>query len=293
MAHPSLAVAAFNNRQTTHGMETHHMKPLTGHIALVTGAARGIGQAIALRLAVDGALVIVSDRDGGAANETASRITALGYQAACLTLDVTDLAAVQASIDLLCAEHGRIDILVSNAGAGKSRPFLDMSEAELQSQMDLNFGSVYVLAQACARRMRATGYGRVVFVSSVTGLAGPIELSAYGAMKAGQLGLMRAMALELGEHGITTNAVAPGPTDTELLRVAWSAEQVAEAGERIPARRIGKPEEVAHAVSFLASPEAAFINGVVLPVDGGFTAAGGYMAEVYRQRKARQNKDKL
>ena len=98
------------------------------------------------------------------------------------------------------------------------------------------------------------------------------------------MGLMRSMALELGEFGSTTNSVAPGPIDTELLRAAWPPDMIAEAGERIPARRIGQPVEVAHAVSFLASPGAAFVNDVTIPVDGGFTAAGGYMAEVYRQR---------
>ncbi|MFS1286864.1 SDR family NAD(P)-dependent oxidoreductase [Pseudomonas piscis] len=269
------------------------MSSFVGQVALVTGAARGIGREIVRRLASESAHVIVSDRDGNAARETAAELQSLGLSASALTLDVTDHVTVQTAIDDLVTSYGRIDVLVSNAGAGKSKSFLAMSEADLQSQMALNFGAVYVLAQACAKKMQAAGYGRIVFVSSVTGLAGPVELSAYGAMKAGQLGLMRAMALELGEHGVTTNAVAPGPIDTELLRVAWSAEQVAEAGERIPVRRIGKPEEVAHAVSFLASPEAAFINGVVIPVDGGFTAAGGYMAEVYRQRKAAQNNDRL
>lgn len=127
------------------------MKPLAGQVALITGAARGIGQAIAQRLAEDGALVIVSDRDASAARDTASRLQALSL-ATSLHLDVTDHAAAQAAVDSLYNEHGRIDVLVSNAGAGKSKPFLEMSEDELQAQMTLNFGAVYVLAQACARK---------------------------------------------------------------------------------------------------------------------------------------------
>ncbi|MET3823561.1 3-oxoacyl-[acyl-carrier protein] reductase [Burkholderia sp. PvR073] len=265
------------------------MNEQAGRIALVTGAARGIGKAISMRLGEDGAHVLVTDIDQDAAARTAAEMTTRGFSADAATLDVTDAQAVHGVVDALHAKHGRIDILVSNAGAGKAKPFLEVTEDELAFQMSLNFAGVYAVAQACARKMRAARYGRIVLVSSVTGLAGPIELSAYGAMKAGQFGLMRAMALELAEHGITTNAVAPGPIDTELLRAAWPADMVAEAAERIPVHRLGKPEDVAHAVGFLASPHASFLNGVTIAVDGGFIAAGGYMAEIYRRRKAQQD----
>ncbi|MGC4250807.1 MAG: SDR family NAD(P)-dependent oxidoreductase [Sphingobium sp.] len=264
------------------------MKTLSGQVALVTGAGRGIGKAIAARLAEDGAHVIVSDIDAATASGTASEIGAQGLLASPLQLDVTDASQVEAAVTDIVERFGKLDILASNAGSGRSKPFLDITQEDLEAQMALNFRATYTGAQICARVMKKAGYGRIVFTTSVTGLAGPVNLSAYGAMKAGQMGLMRAMALELGEYGITTNSVAPGPIDTELLRAAWPADMVAEAADRIPARRIGKPEEVAHAVSFLASPGAAFINGVTIAVDGGFTAAGGYMAEIYRQRKAGQ-----
>lgn len=265
------------------------MKHLTGQVALVTGAARGIGKSIALRLAEDGAHVVVTDIDGGAATQTAAEIGALGHRASSMRIDVTEHLHVREAIEELHATYGQIEILVSNAGAGNSKPFLEMAEDDLKFQMELNFGAVYMLAQACAKKMSEAGYGRIIFITSVTGLVGPVNLSAYGSMKAGQMGLMRAMALELAESGITTNSVAPGPIDTELLRAAWPADMVAEAADRIPTRRIGKPEEVAHTVSFLASPGAAFVNGVTIPVDGGFTAAGGYMAEIYRQRKIQKH----
>ncbi|WP_321801088.1 SDR family NAD(P)-dependent oxidoreductase [Caballeronia sp. J97] len=261
------------------------MSELAGQIALVTGAARGIGKAIATRLAADGAHVVLADIAADAVRETASAIEALGGKASAVHLDVTDAGQIHAVLDELLRALGKVDVLVSNAGSGKSNPFLETTQADLASQMALNFGAAFTCAQACARPMRNAGYGRIVFITSVTGLAGPVNLSVYGSMKAGQMGLMRAMALELAAFGITANAVAPGPIDTDLLRTAWPEDMVAEAADRIPARRIGKPEEVAHAVSFLVSPGAAFVNGVTLPVDGGFTAAGGYMAEIYRQRR--------
>lgn len=252
---------------------------------MVTGAARGIGKAIASRLAEDGAHVIVSDIDGGGALEAVAAIRSLGLRASSLQLDVTNGASVEAAVQDIVASFGRLDILVNNAGSGRSKPFLEVTEEDLEAQMALNFRAAYICAQSCAKVMKSAGYGRIIFTTSVTALAGPIDLSAYGSMKAGQMGLVRAMALELGEFGITANSVAPGPTDTELLRAAWPADMIEEAADRIPARRIGKPEEVAHAVSFLASPGAAFTNGISIPVDGGFTAGGGYLAEVYRRRK--------
>jgi NAD(P)-dependent dehydrogenase (short-subunit alcohol dehydrogenase family) len=144
----------------------------------------------------------------------------------------------------------------------------------------------FYCSQAAARDMRSRGYGRIICISSVAGFMGPIDLAAYGAAKAGIIGLVRAMALELGEYGITANAIAPGPIDTELLRSAWPADVYAERAEHIPIRRLGKVEEIAHAVTFLASPEASYISGVVIPVDGGSVAAGAYMVEKYRRRKA-------
>lgn len=264
------------------------MNELSGQIALVTGAARGIGKAIATRLAQDGAHVVLADIAADAVRETASAIETLGGKTSAVQLDVTDAGQVHALVDELLRKFGKLEVLVNNAGSGKSTPFLETTQADLASQMALNFGAAFTCAQASAMAMREAGYGRIVFITSVTGLAGPVNLSAYGSMKAGQMGLIRAMALELAEFGITANAVAPGPIDTELLRSAWPEDRVAEAADRIPAQRIGKPEEVAHAVSFLVSPGAAFINGITLPVDGGFTAAGGYMAEVSRQRRSRR-----
>lgn len=262
---------------------------LAGQVALVTGAARGIGKAIALRLASDGCDVAVADRDEAGVRATATAIEAQGRRAKPLVLDVTDQDRVQSMVGAVTSTFGKLHILINNAGHGHAKPFLEITRQEWQSQVDLNLSAVFYCAQACARVMRTQGYGRIVLISSVTGLSGPIDLAAYGAAKAGTHGLMRAMALELAEHGITTNAIAPGPIDTELLRQTWPIEMQREAGERIPARRIGKVEEVAHVAAFLASPEAAFVNGTIVSVDGGFFAAGGYVAEQYRRRKSEKS----
>jgi 3-oxoacyl-[acyl-carrier protein] reductase len=262
------------------------MAILEGQAALITGAGRGIGKAVALRLARAGADVAVVDRNGLSAEETAGEIAQHGVRSWWGSADVGDYDQVQSYVADTIGAFGKIDILVNNAGISKAQPFLDTSKEDWEAQLSVHMSGTFYTSQAAARDMRTRGYGRIVCISSVSALMGPIDLAAYGAAKAGIAGLVRAMALELADYGITANAVAPGPIDTELLRTSWPADVYAERAEHIPLRRLGKVEEIAHAVEFLASPEAGYISGAILPVDGGSVAAGAYMVEKYRRRKA-------
>ena len=262
------------------------MGNFNGQSALVTGAGRGIGKAIALRLARAGADVAVVDWNGAWAESTSDEIAALGRKSWWAQADVGDYDQVQAFVAGTIRALGKVDILVNNAGTSKSQPFLEITKEAWEAQLNVHMSGTFYCAQAVARDMRTRNYGRIVSIASVAGMMGPIDLAAYGAAKAGIIGLVRAMSLELADYGITANAVAPGPIDTELLRSAWPADVYAERSEHIPLRRLGKVEEIAHAVEFLASPEASYISGVIIPVDGGSVAAGAYMVEKYRRRKA-------
>ncbi len=263
------------------------MTMFEGQAALVTGAGRGIGKAIALRLARGGADVAVIDRNGASAESTAGEIADLGRRSWSAEADVGDYDQVQSFVAAAIQALGKIDILVNNAGTSKAQPFLEISRELWEAQQSVHMSGTFYCAQAVARHMATRGYGRIVCIASVAGMMGPIDLAGYGAAKAGIAGLVRAMSLELADYGITANAVAPGPIDTELLRTAWPADVYAERAEHIPMRRLGQPEEIAHAVEFLASPEAGYISGVVIPVDGGSVAAGAYMVEQYRRRKTK------
>jgi NAD(P)-dependent dehydrogenase (short-subunit alcohol dehydrogenase family) len=256
-----------------------------GQSVLVTGAGRGIGKAIALRLAAAGADVAVVDRNAGWAETTAAEIAALGRRSWWATADVGDYDQVQSFVGGVVAAFGKIDVLVNNAGTSRAQPFLDITREDWEAQLNVHMSGTFYCAQAAARDMRTRGYGRIVCIASIAGMMGPIDLAAYGAAKAGIIGLVRAMSLELADYGITANAVAPGPIDTELLRAAWPRDVYAERSEHIPAHRLGQVDEVARAVEFLASPEAGYISGIVLPVDGGSLAAGAYMVETYRRRR--------
>ena len=227
----------------------------------------------------------IADINAEWAAATAAEVRALGRKSWAATADVGDYDEAQGLIAGVVREFGKIDILVNNAGTSKSAPFLEITKESWLSQLHVHMSGTFYCAQAAARDMRTRGYGRIVCISSVAGFMGPIDLAAYGAAKAGVIGLVRAMALELGDYGITANGVAPGPIDTELLRSAWPADVYAERAEHIPVRRLGKVSEIAHAVAFLASPEASYISGVIMPVDGGSVAAGAYMVEKYRRRK--------
>jgi NAD(P)-dependent dehydrogenase (short-subunit alcohol dehydrogenase family) len=259
---------------------------LHGQVALVTGGGRGIGKAIALRFAREGADVGVLDIEHETAEATAHEIRELGRRAVGSTADVSDPDAVSAAVTEIVGELGKLDILVNNAGIEKRAPFLEIAPDDWQRQLDVNLSGTFYCTQAAAREMAKRSYGRVVNISSVAGLIGPIDLAAYGTAKAGILGLTRAAALDLADHGITVNAIAPGPIETELMLGAWTAEALKERPQHGAIARFGTVDEIAHTALFLASPESGFITGVTISVDGGAVSSGAYMVEKYRRRKA-------
>jgi 3-oxoacyl-[acyl-carrier protein] reductase len=259
---------------------------LEGQSAIVTGGGRGIGKAIALRFAREGADLGVVDVDREAAEATGSEVRELGRRVLIAAADVSDLHAVEAAIHEVVEELGRLDVLVNNAGIEKRAPFLEITREDWQRQLDVNLSGTFYCTQAAAREMAKRNYGRIVNLSSVAGLIGPIDLAAYGASKAGIVGLTRAAALDLADHGITVNAIAPGPIETELMLGAWSAEALRERPQHGAIARFGTVEEIAQAALFLASPESGFITGTTISVDGGAVAAGAYMVEKYRRRRA-------
>lgn len=258
---------------------------LRDRVALVTGAGRGIGKAIALRFAREGADIVVFDVDAESAKSTADEITALGRRAVFKSVDVSDCDQVQSAIGEAAADLGRLDICVNNAGVAKAQPFLEITPESWDRHLKVHLYGSFHCAQAAAREMLKRRYGRIVNIASVAALMGPIDLAPYGAAKAGVLGMTRAAALELADHGITVNAIAPGPIETDLLRV-WPAEALRERAQHQPVARLGAVEEVAHAALFLASPDSGYVNGTTLVLDGGAVGAGAYMVEKYRRRKA-------
>ena len=238
-------------------------------VALVTGAAMGIGAAIAARLARDGFAVVVSDVDANAAAATAQ-----GIGATAIVMDVADPASIGAAFATLGERHGRCDVLVNNAGIAKTFPFVDYPLEHWNLVMAVNVTGPMLCAQHAARLMRSRKWGRIVNIASVSGERASAGRTAYGASKAALLGLTRQMAIELAADGITANAVAPGPVDTPLTRELHSERTRASFVRAVPAGRYGTTGEIAAAVAFLASEDAAYITGHTLAVDGGFLAAG-------------------
>jgi len=259
---------------------------LQGQVAVVTGAGQGIGKAIATRFASEGADIGIIDVNAEKAQATSEDIRRIGRNALVSVADVANFHAVEAAIAKIVGELGRLDILINNAGIEKRAPFLEITPEDWQRQLDVNLSGTFFCMQLAAREMAKRGYGRIVNLSSVAGLIGPIDLAAYGAAKAGIVGLTRAGALDLADFGITVNAIAPGPIETELMLGVWTAEALRERPQHGAIARFGTVDEIAASALFLASPESGFITGVTLSIDGGAAAAGAYMVEKYRRRKA-------
>ena len=243
--------------------------------ALVTGSAMGIGLSIARRLASDGYSVIIADINAVAAESAVADLKSAGLNAVFTPMDVGRPEAIAEAFRAIERDHGRCDVLVNNAGIAKTFPFLDFPYDNWVATMNINVTGALLCSQHAARLMTRQGWGRIVNIASVAGeRAVGHGRTAYGVSKAAIIGLTRQMAAELAELGVTSNAVAPGPVSTPMTEVLHSAEFRATYTAAIPAKRYGAPEEIAAAVSFLASEGAGYVNGVVLPVDGGFLAAG-------------------
>lgn len=242
------------------------MKRLEGQIAIITGGARGIGEGVCRVFCEEGATVALWDVIDGEA--TAEKIRAAGGHIFFQKVDITDKSQVEAAVEHIISEHGKIDILINNAGIIRDRSFMKMSDDEWHSVLNVNLTGMYNATKAVVPHMKAAGYGRISSASSINALLGAFGQTNYAATKAGIIGFTKSLARELGKSGITVNAVAPGFIKTAMTDSM--PEAVVKAGiAQIPVRRIGTPEDIAYAYLYLSSKEAGFVNGEVLNVNGG------------------------
>ncbi|MBE7941950.1 MULTISPECIES: 3-oxoacyl-ACP reductase FabG [Ramlibacter] len=242
-----------------------------GQVALVTGASRGIGAAIALELAQKGLKVIGT----ATTDEGAEKITqALAGHGACrgAKLDVNDAAAAEALVDAITKEHGGLHVLVNNAGITRDMLAMRLKDEDWDAVLDTNLKAVFRMSRAVMRTMMKQRYGRIVSITSVVGASGNPGQANYAAAKAGVAGMTRALARELGSRGITVNCVAPGFIETDMTASLPEEQQKALLGQ-IPLGHLGKPADIAHAVAFLASPQAAYVTGQEIHVNGGMFMA--------------------
>jgi 3-oxoacyl-[acyl-carrier protein] reductase len=243
---------------------------LSGKVALVTGSARGIGRAIALKLAGAGADIAVNDIAAAAEplEGVAVEIRALGRQALAVTADVSSAADVTRMVEAVTAAYGRIDILVNNAGVTRDQLIMRMSDEDWDTVLDIDLKSAFLCTRAVLRHMLRQRWGRIISIASVVGIIGNAGQANYAAAKAGVIALTKSVAKEVGSRGITANAIAPGFIETKMTEKLDDKQRQALL-QRIPLGTAGTPEDVADAVAFLASDAARYITGQVLGVDGG------------------------
>jgi 3-oxoacyl-[acyl-carrier protein] reductase len=266
----------------------NEMHNLENKVAIVTGSSNGIGLAIATEFARQGSAVLICGRDSGRVDAAVAKIQGSGGTAHSFTGGLASKAACDALVAAAMDHFGRVDILVNNAGEVKMEPFLDFHAETWQQHLDVHMSAALYCSQAAARDMVKRKAGRIIHISSIAADMGNAGFTGYGAVKAGLEGLTRVMAVELAPHGISVNAVAPGPVMNEMMVQLYGEETLRERAMSIPAGRLATREEVAHAVMFFALPASGYITGQVLGVDGGAKAAGCYTAGIYQQRKAAQ-----
>ena len=247
-------------------------------VALVTGGSRGIGRAICLRLAEEGAKVAIVDILEDEARKTTDDILAAGGQAQVVRTDVTQLDQVRACVRQVTDSWGPIDVLVNNAGWDKIEPFLHSAPETWEKVIAINLRGPINFCHTVAAQMAERGQGKIISISSDAGRVGSTGEAVYSACKAGIIGFSKTLARELARAKINVNVICPGPTDTALLQQVSSGEKgakiISAMTRAVPFRRLGQPEEIANAVAFFASPDADFVTGQVLSVSGGLTMAG-------------------
>ncbi len=241
---------------------------LKGQVAIVTGASQGLGKAVAIALGINGATVVCLARNADKLASTVAEIESTGGQAEAVSCDVTDRKAAAATIEAAAQKHGRLDILVNNAGITRDKLMRGMSDEEWDDVIATNLTSCFVCCRTAAGIMRKKKYGRIINMASISGMIGNPGQANYSASKAGMIGMTRTMSKELVSRGVTCNVVAPGFIESEMTKELGDV-VLEEVCKRIPAKRIGKPEDVAAAVLFLASKDAGYISGQTLVVDGG------------------------
>lgn len=242
---------------------------LNDKIALVTGASRGIGQAIAHRLAQSGATVIGTATSESGAEKITENFKAAGLNGTGMALNVTDPESIESVLDVIKGEYGRTpDILVNNAGITRDNLLMRMKDDEWESILNTNLTSIFRLSKACLRSMMKSKWGRIITIGSVVGTMGNAGQANYSAAKAGLIGFSKSLAREVGSRGITVNVVAPGFIDTDMTK-ALNDDQRQAMFDQIPMARLGQPEEIASAVNFLASDDAGYITGETINVNGG------------------------
>lgn len=243
---------------------------LQGQVAIVTGASQGLGRAVAVALGQNGAHVVCVARNAEKLAQTVAEIEAVGGTGEALPCDITDRQAAAEAIEGTNKKHGRLDILVNNAGITRDKLMRGMSDEEWDDVIATNLTSCFVCCRTAAGLMRRKKYGRIINMASISGLIGNPGQANYSASKAGMIGMTRTMSKELVSRGVTVNAVAPGFIASEMTAELGEV-VMEEVKKRIPAKRVGQPEDVAAAVLFLASGDASYISGQTIVVDGGMT----------------------